>query len=199
MRRQSELDRAIKRYSKRLRRQEDEVRRAEQEEDTQRRQQAREDIARRQAERDANTQRRQRVRQDEEKRQVEQDANTQRRQQVRQNEEKRQIEQQHDTGRRRIVRENASSSYSLALATFHARNKEGPVHVCLSCGGLFFQKSVTTRTHEALIKSGCSADFLQKVIFFKPKEKENIVLCSTCCWNIQKSKVSHIATRHLAR
>ena len=55
MRRQSESDRAIKCYSKRSRRQEVEVRRAEQEQDTQRRQQARRDEEKRHAEQHEDT------------------------------------------------------------------------------------------------------------------------------------------------
>jgi hypothetical protein len=52
------------------------------------------------------------------------------------------------------------------------------------------------RTRDKLLKSGCTNEFLQKVIVKQPKEDGTMILCSTCCGNIEQSKVNYSLITH---
>jgi hypothetical protein len=167
-----------------------ERREMEQEANTARRKQMREDNEMREAEQEANTARRKQIRKDNERREAEQEVNTVRRREMREVNEWREAEQETNTARRKLARNAKLSTYEKALATFRGRNREGPVHICSCCGGLFFQKSVTTTSRETLWKSGCTEMFLTQVIALKPAGKSSIILCSTCRENIHKMTVN---------
>jgi len=213
MRRQSDTGHEFERYRKRSRRRNEEFRQTEQAQDTRRRQETRVDVERRLREQEENTRRRQEAREDVERRLREQEENTRRRQEAREDVDRRQIEQDEDTHRRQEARsdverrqheqvdntrqhqearETKSASYLQALSLFQARNKEGPTNVCLSCGGLFFQKSVDIRSKETVITAGCTDEFLQQVVVLSPKEDGKYMLCSTCYENIRVLKVIYI-------
>jgi len=124
-----------------------ERREAEQDANTARRKQMRENKERREAEQEVDTARRRQMRENNERREAEQEANTARRKQIGEDNERREVEQEVNTARRKLARNDMLSTYEKALATFRGRNREGPVHICSCCGGLF-SRSQSRQHHE---------------------------------------------------
>jgi len=165
---------------------------AEQQQDRDRRRQARDIEEVRDAEQQQNTARRRQAREIEDRRDAEQQQDTARRRQTRDIEHRRDVEQKQNTERRINAREEKISTFDKSLEIFRARNKEGPVHVCLCCGGIFFQKSITSTSWDTLVTAGCSEMFLEQIITAKPVEGKPVVLCSRCREGILKAKVNFI-------
>lgn len=90
------------------------------------------------------------------------------------------IREKHD------VNENVINNY-------FSKIKNGPTHICICCGGLWFKTQIKIITQE-VFNSLITEDFKQKIINEKLLNPlKEIVFCKTCYMNIKKNQIPKLA------
>jgi hypothetical protein len=86
-------------------------------------------------------------------------------------------------------RNSSKSSYEKLLEKYTDQIRQSPSYICSCCGGLWYQKSTTPTSQEALISSGCDQEFIDTVLRAKQDQHR---LCGTCKKSITQKRVPRL-------
>ena len=105
----------------------------------------------------------------------------------------REREQQRNTELRRI---NRLVDYLTSAGNYEEEIKQGPTYVCISCGGMFFPRSVR-EFNEAWVRSRLTknADFKKATTLLNKGfiQQDRQWICITCRKYIEKNKLPHLS------
>ena len=74
-------------------------------------------------------------------------------------------------------------------SNYESKIKEGPIHICSCCGGLWFEYSIREFTSDMLINKGLKKEFINTVCYLK---NTVIKLCVTCRKDIMLGKTPNL-------
>jgi hypothetical protein len=152
----------------------------------------------------------QKLREEKERKRKQQVANTAARRLTRQDQARRDQEQVADTNSRRLARQDtvvrsverkrfweaekkrrltAKSSYEKLKDKYIDQIRQSPSCICSCCGGIWYEKSTTATSQEALILCGCDQDFIDTVLRVQQNEHR---LCGTCKKSITQKRVPRL-------
>ncbi|KAL0073642.1 hypothetical protein J3Q64DRAFT_1780517, partial [Phycomyces blakesleeanus] len=115
------------------------------------------------------------------------------------------IEENERVVRRRRLNDVGTNNWSSIQRKYESTIREGPTCVCGCCGGLFFQKDISSVKRTALTGNwGCSQDIVEKTFWAIDNHKipstfvgediiDNIPLCPTCKTSLKKKTLPTLA------
>jgi hypothetical protein len=175
--------------SHRLARQDPARRRQEQVANTESHRLARQDPARRRQLQLANTESHRLARQDPARRRQEQAANTESHRLARKDTVIRSVERKTFWESERKRRQTAKSTYEKLMDKYIDQIRQSPSYICSCCGGLWYEKSTSVTSQEALILCGCNQDFIDSVLRVQQDQHR---LCGTCKKSINQKCVPRL-------
>jgi hypothetical protein len=146
----------------------------------------------REAEQQTNSQARRAARSDPQRREQEQQA----RRAARSDPLRREQEQRLNTQSHKRIRRDSKSSYDKLFSLYKEKINESPTFICSCCGGLFYPKSTVLVPEEKLIAENkkknkmCSAEFISSILHVQQQQHR---LCSTCKTSAFSNRVPRLA------
>ena len=108
----------------------------------------------------------------------------------REEEEYKEEERRSNALRMHNSRDKYKNNFDIMKLNYETKIKEGPIHICSCCGGLWFQYSIREFSIEMLTKKGLKKEFIDTVCYLK---NTIIKLCLTCKKDIMLGKAPSLS------